>query len=128
MHLTDPDIPNNLETILNSLQTTVGKEIAVRIILTDRNFDRHGSTYSEFRMNVDEVLSRFSGGRIMISGTNSLVEMDVKRVQEYFEESSKEIRWIEQLTGEQTKGNTLLRSVTLSITRTSDSPAGISKK
>ena len=128
MHLTDSDILPNLNSILTSLQKTVGWDIEVRIALTDRHFDRHGTTYTEFRMKVEEVHSRFSGGRIMISGTNSLIEMDIKRVQEYREDSGNMFRWVERLSGQHSEGSPILRSVSLSFILPSATEAGISEK
>ena len=69
---------NWTESIVETTEQWKNKKISVQITLTERDFDRHGSSYTHFSMIFKSCFMRTSGGRLMFDGTdNELVEVAV---------------------------------------------------
>ena len=52
------------------LETLVGKNLVLTESITDREFDRHGTTMTIFSFTLKSVTGRISGGRLMLNGLN----------------------------------------------------------
>ncbi|WP_375559017.1 hypothetical protein ACE193_14900 [Bernardetia sp. OM2101] len=64
------------ESIIKTTQKWKDKKIKIQVSLTDRDFDRHGSSFISFSMIFKSFYIRTSGVRMMFGGTNNeLVEV-----------------------------------------------------
>jgi hypothetical protein len=104
------------ESIIEITEKWKDKKINVQISLTDRDFDRHGTTYTYFSMIFKSCFMRISGGRLMFDGTNNeLVEIAVGDIitVDFLENNEKnEIIVLEKL-GKNNLGHDIIRRVKL---------------
>lgn len=64
------------ESIIEITEKWKDQKINIKISLTDRDFDRHGTTFTYFSMIFNSFYIRTSGVRMMFSGKNNeLVEI-----------------------------------------------------
>ncbi|MDO1449171.1 hypothetical protein Q0590_23040 [Rhodocytophaga aerolata] len=52
------------------LQSLIGKQLQIAEFITDREYDRHGTSSIYFTLTVKEINWRFSGFRLRIEGNN----------------------------------------------------------
>ena len=52
------------------LEQCKGQQIYIQEAITDRDFDRHGTSHVRFSMVLESCHTRFSGARTMLEGSN----------------------------------------------------------
>ena len=108
-------ITDNFENVISITKAWLGKELHVNVELTNRNFDRHATTYSIFTFILKDVRGRISGGRIMFSGETELVEIGVDCTTEV-EKGGKRLILTEQIRDSNHGHTELKRRLILELT------------
>ncbi|WP_338789971.1 hypothetical protein [Bernardetia sp. MNP-M8] len=104
------------ESILDITQRWKNKNIHVKISLTDRDFDRHGTSFTHFSMIFNSFYIRTSGVRMMFSGKNNeLVEVstDFLTQVEIIENNLENLIIFTEKLGESDLKQTIFRKTTL---------------